>query len=63
MEINNLFFMSQDLKVSSLEKQVKQFQTILSLMFNFERYKVSKISDLGRGWPEGSLFNSNYTEV
>ena len=25
--------------------------------------KVSKIGDLSQGWPEGSLFNSYYTEV
>ena len=24
---------------------------------------VSKVGDLSRGWPEGSLFNSYYTEV
>ena len=26
-------------------------------------YKQNKIGDLSRGWPEGSLFNSYYTEV
>ena len=27
------------------------------------RAQVSKVSNYGRGWPEGSLFNSYYTEV
>ena len=26
-------------------------------------YNKSKVGDLSRGWPEGSLFNSYYTEV
>ena len=30
---------------------------------NFVNYYVSKVGDCGQGWPEGSLFNSYYTEV
>ena len=26
-------------------------------------WKVSKVSDRSRGWPEGSLFDSYYTKV
>ena len=29
----------------------------------FLLFKVSKVGDRSRGWPEGSLFNSYYTEV
>ena len=25
--------------------------------------RISKVCDLSQGWPEGSLFNSYYTEV
>ena len=27
------------------------------------KFSKSKVSDLSRGWPEGFLFNSYYTEV
>ena len=35
---------------------------------NFEKsqvvsVKVNKVGDVGRGWPEGSLFDSYYTKV
>ena len=36
--------------------------TILLHIINYS-LKISKVSDLSRGWPEGSLFNSYYTRV
>ena len=34
----------------------------LIILFQFST-KVSEVGDLSRGWPEGSLFDSYYTEV
>ena len=33
------------------------------LVLSVNIYQVSKVGDFGRGWPEGSLFNSYNTEV
>ena len=35
---------------------------ILHMVEGLCKYKVSKVGDRSRGWPEGSLLNSYYTE-
>ena len=42
-----------------LERSCRFFEIYVMLY----QVKVSKVGDLSRGWPEGSLFNSYYTKV
>ena len=41
----------------------EKIQVVSQLVNGKGRVKVSNVGDVSRGWPEGSFFNSYYTEV
>ena len=43
--------------------QVCALKKVSEIFFNFSFVFVYVVGNLRRGWPEGSLFNSYYTEV
>ena len=44
-------------------KKMIDVKNIMQKYLCYQSYIKSKVGDLGRGWPEGSLFNSYNTEV
>ena len=44
------------MEIVTLYKYYEIIQTYLA-------FEVSKVGDLSRGWPDGSFFNSYYTEL